>query len=251
MRDRLDRAMRDYFSEDQFKGDQSVLASQVLLAQDPDRLAAAFSDFGNETYSAFYAVWMWVSYDVAERHVEPPKEAVDENIWHSRTGTLLSQIERQTVGSRMGIKWATQRVVYRGAQAAGYVAALTLSCLVMVGIGGLFSDLSRSRSNGDAGIVIGAFTGIALGLFFGFRLSKRIEKSYWNPFTLRISADCYRQMWRREILNFLARSHISYQALRAYIQSYPAKVTSAAWVKHYVDQDYTLPLFAIAQCFVV
>lgn len=248
IRKRLDRAMRDYFNEDQLIGDQSVLAGQVLIAQDSESLGASFADFGNPTYAAFFGVWVWVSYDVGERHVEPPKETLDQSVWHSRTKTLLTQLERQTVTSRLGMRWATRRVVYRCAQAVCIVFCAVALSLIGVAISTAFLSTSQSE---DAFIVLAVLAGVSLGLYCGWRLGNRITTRYWNPFSLRISAECYRKIWQREILNFLARSQLPQQTLRAYVQSFPSTTTSLTWIKYYIDKDYAVPMFAIAHHFVV
>jgi hypothetical protein len=243
--------MRDYFSEDQLKGDRSVLACQVSIAQDLERLGGAFSDFGNDTYSMFYAVWIWVSYDVAERHVEPAKEELNESIWHERTSTLLSQIQRQTEGSRLSVKWGMRRIAFRAVEVAGVIVAIALMCVITVGIAKVYSNVAGLGKNSAGATVVAVIVAVGVGIFIGYQISQRIEKKYWTPFVLKMSAECYRQMWRRELLNFLARSHLPYQTFRAFIQSSPNTVASSIWVKHYVDQDYTLPVFTIAQRFVV
>ncbi|HEX5470963.1 MAG TPA: hypothetical protein VFW73_03710 [Lacipirellulaceae bacterium] len=247
----LDQAMRDYFSEDQIIGDQSVLASQIRISQDPNGLAAAFADVANSSYTAFFELWRWVSYDVAERHVVKPKESLNERVCYQRTKELLVQLERQAASSRLGIKWATKRVAYRAAQAANLVfCALAFSLLGII-IAAIVLDARGNRRGDDVILIVAVPVGAAIGVFVGFRLCRRIRSSYWDPFEIRISADCYRELWQREIMDFLARSQIPHQTLRAYIQSYPSRTTSAPWIKHFVNRDVTLPIFAIAHHFVV
>lgn len=251
VRRQIDAAMRDYFSEDQLTGDKSVLACQVLMTQEGERLGAAFADVGNPTYPAFFAVWLWITYDVHERHVEPPKEALDERVWHQRTLALLDQIEQQTRTSRPGIKWATRRVVYRASQAAALLLVSSVVCFIGVMGGMLVVDYSGMRSTDDGIVGITGILGMCIGIFLGFWICRQITKRYWEPFTVRVATECYQEIWQREIINFLARSHLPYQTLRAFVHSFPNTVTSRPWVKHFVDVDYALPVFAIAQRFVV
>lgn len=248
MRQALDRAMRDYFSEDQLTGDQSVLACQVQMAQDSSQLAGAFADFGNPMYSAFFAVWIWVSYDVGERHVEPPKETTNQTIWHDRTRMLLNQLEQQTKKSRLGFKWAMRRLFYGGMQVVGFFACIFVVCVFVAGVSTTYLFNSHKY---DAVAVLALFAGIGLSFFILWRVNKWWTKRHWRPFQLEIAGDCYRQIWQREIINFLARSHLPHQTLRAYIHSFPNYANSTAWVKHYFDLDFSLPMFAIAHHFVV
>ncbi len=251
VRQRLDQAMRDYFCEDQLTGDRSVLACQVFMAQETERLAAAFAEFGSMTYAPFYALWLWVSYDVGERHVEPPKEQVDERIWHERTNALCTQMERQTRSSRLGAKWATRRVLYRIVQASSFFVLPLMISMVGAGIVSVSNTNSGGRAREDAIIALATLAGVIIGVCGGFWTSKQITKRYWHPFEFRMAAECYRQIWQDEIMNFLARSQLSYHVLRAFILSIPNTVTSTPWVKYYVEHDYALPMFAIAQRFVV
>lgn len=251
IRRRLDQAMRDYFSEDQLAGDKSVLACQVLMAQDAEQLGAAFADFDNPAFAPFFAVWLVVSYDVNERHVEPPKEAVDETIWHERTKMLLDQIEQQTKRSRAGMKWLNRRAMYRVSQGAGFCVLSFIMSVIGVVIGGFICTLFEIRRDRDVGEVTGLLLGATLGVTLSIWLARQVTRRYWNAFTLRMATECYRQVWQREIIGFLSRSHLPYQTLRAYIRSFPLTTVSAQGVAHFVDQDYALPVFAIAQRFVV
>jgi hypothetical protein len=249
-RQRLDAAMRDYFGEDQITGDQSVLACQVLMARDTEGLGAAFSDFGNPTYAPFFAVWNWISYDVGERHVEPPKEKLDETVWHPRTKLLLAQIEQQTRTSRLGTKWFILRLVYYPALALVFLISVIGTCCLGLAVVKVDTDWQGYTRGADTAMLVLGLSGAALGGYLGYRFPKLIERRFWQPFTRRISKACYRQLWQREIINFLARSHLSYQTLRAYVHSIPTRGWSS-WVKQYIDQDFALPMFAMAHHFVV
>jgi hypothetical protein len=251
IRQRLDRAMCDYFSEEQLQGDQSVLECQTTLAQDAERLGAAFAEFGNPHYATFFELWIWISVDVSQRHVVPTSAAVDERVWHLRTKTLLDEIERKTDRSTLGIKWSTNRVLYRAAQVLGFLLPTMIFAGVGVGLAAILTSSTSRGRNDDSSIGIGVFLGLGGGLLFGFWASKQIEKRFWQPFTLRVSAECYRRLWQREIFRFLVASQLSYQTFRSYVHSFRTVMKSTPWMRYYVDQDFALPIFVIANRFVV
>lgn len=275
---RLDQALRDYFSEDQLAGDRSVLECQVLITQDTEGLAAAFSRLGDPAFSPFYALWNWVSYDVGERHVEAPEEAPDDSIWHSRTKSLLEQIGRQTDNSRVGVTWAASRIGYRCAQLLCYVGpiALLMGCFSFIlsfdanrprvadpdpnafpstfNVGGRkmqYDNPTDAGSDFDPLTMIIAIPAIILGVAMGYWLQQQLRTRVWSPYCMRISARCYHLLWRREVINFLARSHLTYHTLIAFISAESETNAKSGWVKYYVEQDYALPVYALAQRFIV
>ena len=244
VRRRLDQAIRDYFSEDQLAGDQGVVACQVAIAQDTERVSAAFAELGDQAYPRFYALWQWVSYDVGERNVEPSRQSLHDNVWQSRMRTLLVQLARRTDRSRLGLQWGIWTVMYYLSTAACYVLPIILLELLII----YFWSGSRANDTSFDLLFVGGAVG---GLYSGRLLQKQLRSRVWLPYCLRISARCYRQLWSREIISFLARSHLSYQMLNVFLNSEAGINIKGGWVKYYVDQDYALPVYAIAQQFAV
>jgi hypothetical protein len=86
---------------------------------------------------------------------------------------------------------------------------------------------------------------------FGYWLAGKLSERTWQPYCLRMSERCYQELWRGDILNFLARSYMSYQMLQGFVSAQSFSSPRAAWIKYYVEQDYALAIFAIAHRFVV
>lgn len=274
----FDKALRDYFSEEQLAGDRSVIECQIVASQDKEGLAAAFSNFGNAGYSAFFAVWNWVSYDVGERHVETPDQPPDANIWFSRTQTLVTQIKTQTDNSRLGVTWAILTWVYLSARALCFVVPIGLLIALSYWLTSL--DEHRPRmgqlegtwqetdwghgtprrvetvtNDADSALdplnVIGIMLSLVLGCVAGYFLQRELRQRMWIPYCIRMAGRCYRQLWQREIINFLDRSHLDYHTFIAFLNQCAITEGKASWAKYYVDQDYALPVFAIAHRFMV
>ncbi|MCC7474078.1 MAG: J domain-containing protein [Pirellulales bacterium] len=250
-RHRLDQAMRDYFCEDQLRGDQSVLACQILLAQDANTAADAFGELGNETYSPFYAVWAWVSYDVGERHVEPPKETLDEQLWHPRIQLLINDVVGQTYLSRLGASEAGNRIWYRTIQTITLVGSSFICCAVGVLLGAGVDNVVRGMGKNFDWIALGGLLGMIIGIALGFWGCHLITKRYWEPIERRHGLQCYHELWRPALLSFLARSHLSYQTFMSYLQSYANVNQAPKWLMSYAEQDYALPVFISAHRFMV
>lgn len=250
-RHRLDQAMRDYFCEDQLRGDQSVLGCQILLAQDANTAAEAFGELGNETYAPFYAVWVWVSYDVGERHVEPPKETLDEEVWHPRVGALVKGIALGVNRSRIGTKVLLTRSWCNACHLIVLFGCTALICTAGVFIGRFVGNqaggVGQRETDEALGGILGATAGFVLGLYGCYLIHER----YWKPFERRHSLRCYHEVWRPELLNFLARSHLSYQTFMSYLQSYANVNQAPKWLMSYAEQDYALPVFISAHRFMV
>jgi hypothetical protein len=244
----FDKALRDYFSEEQLVGDRSVIECQIVASQDKEGLADAFSNFGNAAYSPFFAVWNWVSYDVGERHVETTEQPPDANIWFSRTQTLVSQIKTQTDNSRLGVTWAILTWVYLSVRALCYIAPIVVLIYLSYWI---TSVAVRSRDTETALNAIGIALSLVLGGVAGYFLQRELRQRMWIPYCIRMAGRCYRQLWQREIVNFLARSHLDYHTFIAYLNQCAITEGKASWAKYYVDQDYALPVFAIAHRFMV
>jgi hypothetical protein len=245
IRQRLDQAMRDYFSEEQVVGDRSVVESQILVTQDVERLTEAFAKFDDPSYPAFYAIWTWVTYDVGERNVEAREPQANEDVWHTRTRTLLEQISQQTSNSRLGVFWAAATLLYRCVQVLCYVAppialGFLIAMLSMVVEGSRFDWLSA----------VGALVAVVSGLFLGHLLKNQLKIRVWVPICIAIATRCYRKIWQREVFNFMARSRIPYSWLVTFIE-HNTMIPKAVWVKYFVDQDFALPIYASAQRFMI
>lgn len=244
----FDKALRDYFSEEQLVGDRSVIECQIAASQNKVSLADAFSNLGNPAYSPFFAVWNWVSYDVGERHVETPDQPPDADIWFSRTQTLVAQIKTQTDNSRLGITWAVLTWVYLIGRALCFVVPIVILIYLSYWAA---SVAVLSRDTESTLNAIGIVLSLVFGSVAGYFLQRELQRRIWIPYCIRMAGRCYRQLWQREIINFLDRSHLDYHTFIAFLNQCAITEGKASWAKYYVDQDYALPVFAIAHRFMV
>ena len=115
---KLDRGLRDYFSEEQQVGDRSIVECQVQILTNKEALGAAFDPAGNPAYGVFLAIWAWISHDVAERNTDPAEQSIDEELWYGRSQTLLTQLAQQTRSSKLGMRWGVATITFRVSQVA-------------------------------------------------------------------------------------------------------------------------------------
>ena len=218
-RRQLDQALCDYFSQDQLTADQSVLACQSAVFEETDRLADAFGEFGDETYGLFYAVWVWVTFDVAQRNIERPRDTLDERIWHTRTLELVARLESKSNWSRFGIKWGLQYVAMICAMAGGFLACVVGGSLLGIMIVIAYADVQGYSRRADDALPIAGLLGGAVGILLGIYLWKWLNNRFVKKFENRMIVTCYRQIWQDGFFKFLAQSHLSYQTLNTYVQS--------------------------------
>lgn len=248
LRRRLDQAMCDYFSEDQLTADQGMLACQAAICDETEKLGEAFADFGNSTYSPFFAVWLWISFDVAQRNIERPRDAIDERMWLPRTREFFLRLQRKGFFTKPALKW----IVVQGSIVfliiAQFLASVVLTGgLVAYGVSA-YITWHGSVQYMDAAMIVAWLWGAAMGVYLGYRLARLINRRLHLPFMRHITRLCYQRLWQEPIFRFLAQSYLPYQTFYAYTQTMTGATLS--WIKVYVGQDFALPMFALANRFV-
>ena len=246
LRARLDRTLQDFFSSDQLVADAAVVEQQLELAADADGLLDAFPIKDDPAVEAFYALWGWVSYEVAERCCEPENEEVNTNLWAGRVHALLVQLEAKTDSSALGKSWNWAGALLRLAQAAVYIAtgltALILCMTIALSIGD-----QRDSAVLIISVVVSTTAAVLAGFFVGGWLSKLILEKLFHPFCFRMAAKCYRSIWRRDALDLLGRSRLPFNLFNALLNHTASnQISTSIWVTNMVSQDYALALYAMA-----
>jgi len=243
LRQKIDRAMESYFSENQLAGDQSVLECHVEIAQNPASLLEAFPH-GDGECGPLFLVWTTINEDVAERYVVSPKEEQDPSIWALQVLSLLQRIDAVTNSSPLGIRWSVVSSVYFVTIGIVYFSAvLLLTVLLMVLTFSIASDVVIPS------ILLVSIVG---GLWAANRLHERVLFKYWNRYSKKKLAQFYRTLWRQEILAFMERSHLNYFELQELF--YSCNVAGLLFAERAIEcyqQDYALALYSEAQRFVI
>ena len=101
----------------------------------------------------------------------------------------------------------------------------------------------------DTAVGFAGLIGSGIGIYLSYRICAFIHNRYWEPFTRRSATSHYRNLWQPQLFRLLDQSQVSYETLRTFVHSVRFKTTTSEWIKHFVDRDYALAMFAIAQRF--
>lgn len=241
LRRRIEQAMRDYFTKDQAAGDQSVIECQIEIARNPGQLLHAFPFDVDEEFSDLYALWNYVSSDVAERHVEIAEPA-NIDAWNTRGRALYERIERKINASLIGKRWSLLFSLYGIAIAVYYV----ISIFLVVGFSLMF--FIDVRSEGLA--ILATVGGVVGGFFLCYWLQSRFMSPRWQRYAQNQATKGYSEYGRLELAEFLQRSRFSYQELRTLLHS--CDISNLKLAQGIFDRyqfDYALALYSIAIAF--
>ena len=240
LRECMDRAIRAYFTQDQATADHHVLEFQVLLTQDINGLLESFGFYGEPGFDAAVALWLWISNDVAERNDEPRAATAEDFVWEARAEALLEQIAVRTKQTTLSSLWSLVSASRTLAKTLAYaLPVMLLGTAAMIFVPSFDSAL----------MIIALAASLAVGLFVGRRISKWYDRRIHGPFCTWVANRCYRRAWRREVVNFLQRSHMPFRQF-AYLVSC-GRTGVASWLAHFIQQDSALPLYSTAQRFLV
>lgn len=240
LRERMDSALRDYFSEDQALGDRSVLNCQILIAEDPASILQAFPFETENEYSDIYLLWSYVTADVAERHSEEPAQPVNLSVWGTRGRALFQRIERNIKASSIG--WG--RIVADW----GYqllLGALYFTHIVCVTI---FLVTATLNDWDNLGIILFILFGLGGGGWFLARwIHHRFLRPRWQNYLYQKLTRYYKEISRIELAEFLQRSQFNYQELKELmISSDVSGLDLAQSTYEHYQMDYALAIYAAA-----
>jgi hypothetical protein len=247
----IDKAMRDYFCEDQPTGDASVINCHLQILADTDGLLAALELEENETYSKVFTMWTWMSHDVAERHGQPLVEEVDQQVWVNRTQAMLERCvtagQRSTTYQLWNLtEWGQVVAVAFAALVA--LAALSVAAGFMVDAVASALSLGSSEADSVTGVVVLVLAGVvAAGV--PYWLWPRVKQKLWMPVRQQFAKKCYDRIWRREVVAFQRRSHLPDSFFRALFEHFAPMHQHTQWINFFVQQDYAPAMVAMAQRF--
>jgi hypothetical protein len=243
---RLDQAVQDYFTKDQVEGDRSVLECQMLISQDVAAVAAAFAKFDDPTDQPFYALWWWVSRDVAARNVNAARPVGNEAIWRQQASRVLDCMLSQARRSKAGRLWDLSEVGL-------YLLVLfcyLISFVRMITLGAGLATAIWPRYNDNA-ITLFIVAGTVIGLAVGRWLHKRV-KNRWILRRERAAEACYWEAWQPKLFEFAAQTHLPYQLITAYLETVlAAKGSPAQYAKELAKRDFGLALYAMSLHFLI
>ena len=250
LRMKLDAALKDYFSASQEVGDRSVVAAQMEILAAGDKLMHEFPIDQGELFRKFYPIWAWASHDVAERQSIAQEEVdVNENVWASRAAALLERLEKECKRSLTGWLWSAALLVRLAVLGIVGTTLFIIALAVPPWVGSMLGfPLDLDDGNVTTVAVLGSLLGIGASLWLvGNHLKPILDQKIWFPLNGKFALRCYRDSWRRELMDFQRRSHVPDQFFRALFAHFAEKSATSTWVNEFVQQDYAPALLAGAQ----
>jgi hypothetical protein len=248
LRVRMDAALQGYFFEDEVLGDQRFIECQRSLVQDYGALRNAFPDVEEQTLPLFYSLWNITSHDVAYRNVGDEREEVLDDLWRVKTWSLLERIDSRTGWSKVGITWGFARL------AIGLlVFAVGLAAIAAVGsVCAVFANSGILRQEyDDLALAFYSMISIGAGIFVGFWFNKYIRRRWTDAFNARMAWQAYRQLWQPEVFSLLERSQMKIPTMLSYMaHGNAARASNWRWLFHYVQRDFALAFYSMAQRFI-
>ncbi len=236
---RIDRAVRDYFAEEQEAGDRSVLECQTSLAQDPQGVLEAFPSEGDEFLSNFYMLWNYLSADVAERHLDSGIERPNLDMWSTRGSALFSQIDRAIDGSMLGRRWGLMRNGYRLLVGVFYFVIIFFLTVILT--------MLTIELPGVYGSLLVLTFAIGGGLLLSRWAHLRWLYPRWERYAGRMEDQAYEKFGRPELIGFLQRSRFHFDELTSLLlQSTISTRSHAQETFNRCQQDFGLGVFALA-----
>jgi hypothetical protein len=252
LRARLDEVLEAAYTRDQLEVDRMMADCQREVLASPESVAEAFPAAESAACQAFYPLWAWISVDIASRLAPPVEEEMDLRLWKGRTIEFLA--DTKNARSWLTRFW-TAAAVTKG---IGYVLGAILMFFLFFGTV-VAIVLSAAEAiygiAGDNAGIVAVLTGIAIAYiavrFFNPWLANSIERRLWDPFGRWIAANSYRQLWRPRAFDFLRRSVLDFFMFRDLVAQAAAEAPpdNRSWINHFIQQDFGLAVYSLAQRF--
>lgn len=252
LRARLDAVLEAAYTRDQLEVDRMMADCQREVLASPATVAEAFPAAESAACQAFYPLWACISLDIASRLAPPVEEKVDLRLWKGRTIEFLT--DTKNVRSWLTRLW-TAAAVTKG---IGYVLGAILMFFLLFGTVVaivLFAAEAIYGIAGDNAGIVAVLTGIAIAYiavrFFNPWLANSIERRLWDPFGRWIAANSYRQLWRPRAFDYLRRSVLDFFTFRELVAQAAAEAPpdNRSWINHFLQQDFGLAVYSLAQRF--
>lgn len=252
LRARLDAVLEAAYTRDQLEVDRMMADCQREVLASPATVAEALPAAESAACQAFYPLWACISLDIASRLAPPVEEKVDLRLWKGRTIEFLT--DTKNARSWLTRLW-TAAAVTKG---IGYVLGAILMFFLLFGTVVaivLFAAEAIYGIAGDNAGIVAVLTGIAIAYiavrFFNPWLANSIERRLWDPFGRWIAANSYRQLWRPRAFDYLRRSVLDFFTFRELVAQAAdeAPPDERTWISHFIQQDFGLAVYSLAQRF--
>jgi hypothetical protein len=252
LRARLDAVLEAAYTQDQLEIDRMMVDCQREVLASPEMVAEAFPAADSPACRAFYPLWAWISEDIASRLAPPVEEATDLRLWKGRTIEFLS--DTKNAKSWLTRLWTAAAITKGVGYVVGAIVLFFLYFGIVVAIvlsaAEAIYGIARDGA-GAAGVLLGIPIALIALRFSNRWLASAIEKRIWDPFSRWIATRNYHQLWRPRAFDFLRRSVLDFFAFRELVAQAAAEAPpdNRSWINHFIQQDFGLAVYSIAQRF--
>jgi succinate dehydrogenase hydrophobic anchor subunit len=252
LRARLDAVLEAAYTRDQLEVDRMMTECQREIMASPEAVAEAFPAIESAACQAFYPLWAWLSDDIAARLAPPVEDAKDFRLWKSRIIDFLAESKNKKSWSANLWSLASfgKYVLRIGCTLIVIVLTLLLSVGASVAITDVVTETAKDLAMGIGTIVAIVATAVVT-LFFWKWFSVAFDRRFWGPFCRSMADRCYRRVWRPQALSFMQRSVLDFFTFRELVAQVAAEAPpdERTWMSHFIQQDFGLAVYSLAQRF--
>ncbi|QDV74238.1 J domain-containing protein [Botrimarina mediterranea] len=250
LRARLDAVLEAAYTHDQIEVDRMMAECQREVLASPETVAEAFPVMESPACQAFYPLWAWVSHEIAARVSPPHEEAIDLALWKGRVIDLLSK-SKAKMGWHSAVLPCAQ--FCRGVAMVAGVIVVAVLVFALCFIPVLYLSMNEYGEVPPETFMYGPLLSIIPTLIacIGYwkRFPRLFDRRVLQPLGVRVAEHCYRRVWRPLTFDFMRRSVLDFFTFREFVTQAAAEAPpdERGWICHYVQQDFGLAVYSIAQ----
>jgi hypothetical protein len=252
LRARLDAVLEAAYTREQLEVDRMMTECQREIIASPEAAAEAFPAAESLACQAFYPLWAWLSEDIAARLAPPVEDAKDFRLWKSRIIDFLAESKNKKSWSASF--WTMASLARNSAQVGSVLLVIALTFSLSIAASFALAEQLYGRIS-ETAVLVGfaaALTATAAATYFFWKwFAVVLDKRLWSPFCRRMAYRCYRRVWRPQALSFMQRSVLDFFTFRELVAQAAAEAPpdERTWMSHFIQQDFGLAVYSLAQRF--
>lgn len=239
----LDETLHKHCTASPSEAQRAWLACQVELATSEEDLRDSFPlEEPVPAVRPFLVIWHFLRAEYGE---SPSRE--DDQQEARRVLELLQELAAAVRNSSAGGRWSRFSTMQGFCNILTYVGvflilfAFTVLPLVMLGLA------ESSAGSGLMGMLV--FLLLIVSIIVGYLANKLVFAKMWERSLHQHSAECYAQVWRPELLAFLARTHMPSHRMVGLMEAIgrsASDVEYVDWITTHARRDPALLVYSTA-----
>ncbi len=240
LRQEMEGVLRSYCLDPEPVFDQKFLAVTVRMGQQIDEVLDAFPvQLYRDPYATLYRVWMWLDYEVGERH-GIPFESDEQGKYVKRARGFFTRVQALTDRTTHGWVWQITGLLYLLMKGGIYVLALAMGV-------GLAEGFLAGNSLGSFAVVL-RLVAVVISLGLGWVLDQYVGVPNYHRFCRYWGRVTYRNVWRPELVPFVKQLPLTYAELLEVLHAAEDNhLLCPGWINLFARIDYGLAFVGLAQ----